>query len=152
MPHFTTSKIFSFVMFLLMMVLFFIWIVGQVSDLGLFFGFRTSHTVANDLANIVTSLSAVPGDISYKYNIGKSGDSDIESREEIKYDIKFSDKLVCVSSYLGEAVRATTDCAGYPYPISEKEFKEVSSICLKFDKKFIVTDDGQESQMIVEEC
>lgn len=150
MAKWPISKVFSIVMFLAMMVVFFIWMIGQVSDLAFFFGFRTSHTVANDIASIITSLSGVPGDITYNYNLRSGGSGDSETG--IKYDILIGDKIVCVSSYVGTDASSTTDCAGHPYKITEQSYKGVSDKCIMFEKKIVKTEAGSESQVTAGEC
>lgn len=155
MPQFTISKFFSFVIFLAMMILFFFWIAGQVSDFGLFFGFRTSHTVANDVANLITSVGGVPGKATVSYKISPQvvtpeGSSVLEEIEDrfvgpvMEYDIDIGDRYVCVKSFLRTAgedrdaatLRSTTDCASHPYSIeTPTTFKTaIGSLDLKINK------------------
>jgi hypothetical protein len=142
MGKWTIHKFISLVAFLAMTVIFFIWSSQQVSDLTLLFGLRTSHTVANDIAGIITSLGAVPGDVTARYSLypGTSGEKPVEGetleRNAVKYDIRIFSKSVCVTSVLGDIGRASTDCASHPFEISEERF-EGSSICLEFSKKDI---------------
>ena len=128
----TISKFFSVVIFIALMVLFFFWIANQVTDLGLFFGFRTSHTVSADLAGAITSVGGVVGTPTVVYEIEPGvGDS-----ERFKYDIQVSNKLVCVTSYLRDQFSSTTDCASHPYDIKEPVYFEGRErICLKIEKE-----------------
>ena len=112
MAKWTISKFFSIVIFLTLMIFFFFWITNQVSDLGLFFGFRTSHTVANDIANMITSIGGVPGETSSHYGIEPGSSS-----QPFNYEIRISDKMVCATSYLIEKSKSTTDCATHPYDV-----------------------------------
>lgn len=117
MAKFTISKFFSLVAFLLMMTVLFFWMVGQITDLGLLFGFRTSHTVANDVASLITSIGGVPGKVSTSYNIEGGADQQVFS-----YEIDIADRIVCVTSQLGsDSSRATTDCASHPYDLDERQ-------------------------------
>lgn len=111
MPKFTISQVFSIVMFITMMVFFFIWLVSQISDLGTVFGFRSSHTVANDIANVMTSMSASSGDVKHTVNI-KPGAT---TTAPFDYDIKVGPNIVCVTSFRGDRAASTTDCATHPY-------------------------------------
>lgn len=116
MAKFTISKFFSLVAFLLMMTVLFFWMVGQVTDLGLLFGFRTSHTVANDVASLITSIGGVPGEVSTKYNIERGN-----TQQVFSYEIDIADRIVCVTSQLGNDVsRATSDCTSHPYDLDER--------------------------------
>ena len=130
MAKWSISKLFSIVVFIVMMLLFFFWMAGNVSDLGLVFGFRTSHTVANDIANAITSVSGVPGDASIIYEI-KPGDSP----NRFKYDITVDDKIVCVRSYLSDPSASTSDCASHPHELDKRlYFEKVECAQLEISK------------------
>lgn len=127
MAKWTISKFFSIVVFIALMIVFFIWIAGNVSDLGLLFGFRGSHTVANDIASMITSVGGVPGTIVATYDIQPSA----AAENRFKYDVDIRDRIVCVSSYLESRAAATSDCAAHPYDVKEElsiEEKECTSI------------------------
>lgn len=151
MANWTFSRVFSMIMFFAMMAFFFIWIIGQINDLTFYFGFRTSHTIANDMANAMTSLAAVPGDAKYTYRFGSAGD--LQAGGGTVYDILIADKIVCVTSYLqGGSAESTTDCAAQPYDVKELSRKGVSSVCIYFEKTMVKTDGVQDSEMAVSDC
>jgi len=135
-------KFISLVAFLAMTVIFFIWSSQQVSDLALFFGLRTSHTVANDIAGLITSLGAVPGDATARYSVypgtsrGPENPTEGANRERnfVEYEITIYSKSVCVTSTLRDAGKASTDCATHPFDTETKSFKG-SVISLEFSKK-----------------
>lgn len=134
MAKWTISKFFSLIVFLLMMAVLFFWMINQVTDLSLLFGFRTSHTAANDLASLITSVGGVPGIISTVYEI-KPGEN--PQQEKFQYDIDILDKVVCVSSYLGnDQSRSTSDCASHPYDLKKEYFCQTvgGKITLKITK------------------
>lgn len=139
----TISKLFSFVMLLIIMVMLFIWMAQQMADLATFFGFRTSHTVANDLANFMTSASGVPGDATLHYRIypgSRSSEDDGTSdtpketteRNEVKYDIYFHSGIVCVTSYFIDDSRSSTDCASHPFRDIEAPTGLTERACFTF--------------------
>jgi hypothetical protein len=139
----TISKLFSFVMLLVIMVMLFIWMAQQMADLATFFGFRTSHTVANDIANFMTSASGVPGDATLSYKIypgSRSTEGDGESkdlkegteRNEVKYDIYFHPGIVCVTSYFIDDSRSSTDCASHPFRDIEAPTGLTERACFSF--------------------
>lgn len=144
----TISKLFSFVMLLIIMAMLFIWMAQQAVDLATFFGFRTSHTVANDIANFMTSASGVPGDLTLKYRIYPGSDSAecrLDStgkkeeceRNDVKYDIYFHPGIVCVTSYFIDASRSSTDCASHPFrdiEVRATELTERSCFSFTFEK------------------
>lgn len=151
MPKFVISKFFSIVIFLVMMVFFFFWITNQVSDLGLFFGFRTSHTVANDLAALITSLGGVPGNADKTYLI-EPGSSETK---QFKYRVIVSSKIVCVTSFLEDELKSTTDCATHPFDLEYHDITPASSgkLCIKITKTGNADDlKSGEEPMKVEGC
>src|SRR5574337_522957 len=97
MAEYVVSKFFTIIVFLAMMIFFFFWISNQVSDLGLFFGFRTSHTVANDVANFITSVQAVPGETTITYSVSP----DKSATQTFDYIVEIKSKIVCVTSFYG---------------------------------------------------
>jgi len=111
MAEWSISKVFSFVIFLAMMIFFFFWLVTQVSDLGILFGFRTSHTVSNDIANLITSVSGVPGDVETTYSIAPGSNA----QRPFEYEVDISSKIVCVTSKLEGSSTATRDCATHAF-------------------------------------
>ncbi len=129
MAKFVISKFFAIVIFLVLMIFFFFWITNQVSDLGLFFGFRTSHTVANDIAGVITSVGGVPGTTSAIYPISP-GDG---GGQVFNYEILIADKIVCATSFLEDKAKSTTDCATHPFPL------ENSYSCKTSDGKLDIT-------------
>ena len=132
MAEWSISKVFSFVVFLAMMILFFLWITTQVSDLGLFFGFRTSHTVSNDIANLMTSISGVPGDVTTTYSISPGS----SAQRPFEYEVEISSKLVCVTSFLGgDEARATRDCGTHPYDFDKAGLYKTESGSLSLNIK-----------------
>lgn len=140
MGKWTIHKMISLVAFIAMTVIFFIWSSQQVSDLTLFFGLRTSHTVANDIAGVITSIGAVPGDVTARYGVypGTSEDRPVggetSENNRLTYQIDIYSKSVCVTSYLGDAGKASADCATHPFEIATERF-EGSDVCLEFTKK-----------------
>lgn len=144
------AKFFSIVIFIVMMIFFFFWMSNQIGDLSLFFGFRTSHTVANDIANVITSTGSVPGnDVRVTYTIFKG------STSQFKYEVDVSNKLVCVTSYTGaditSDVRATTDCATHIYdPDRDYSCKMSTGGTLVFEKK--IDKDGKSVLSIPTGC
>lgn len=122
MAKWSIAKFFSIVIFIVMMIFFFFWITNQVSDLGLFFGFRTSHTVANDLAGVITSVSGVPGETSVIYDICPG----TAARNPFNYEILVSDGIVCVTSFLNDESKSTTDCAAHPAKPDENILKSAN--------------------------
>lgn len=120
MAEWTISKFFSLIIFVVMMMFFFFWMVSQVGDLGVIFGFRTSQTLVNDIASLMTSISGVPGEASTRYQIGAAQNA----QDVFRYDVEVSNKIVCVKSYLGDETRFTYDCAAHPF---EMESKSISS-------------------------
>ena len=120
-------------MFITMMVFFFIWLVSQISDLGTVFGFRTSHTVANDVANLMTSLSATPSDVTHVYSV-KPGAT---TTAPFNYEMTFSSGIVCVTSFRETKAASTTDCVSHPYCFdrTERFESERGAMELTFVKK-----------------
>lgn len=133
LAKFTISKVFSIVMFITMMIFFFIWLVSQISDLGTVFGFRTSHTVANDVANIMTSLGASSGEVIHKYSIEPSK----STTSPFNYEMVFGSNIVCVTSFRGDKTGSTTDCVTHPYCFDDvKKFESKDGIMeLTFKKE-----------------
>lgn len=115
MAKWSISKFFSIVMFLVLMIFFFFWTINQLGDLSLFFGFRTSHTVANDIAALMSSMAGVPGKASATYYIGSPTRETPSPDEKIfSYSVLFSSKFLCVTSIL-DVVKQTTDCVAHPF-------------------------------------
>ena len=145
----TISKLFSFVMLLVIMAMLFIWMAQQMVDLATFFGFRNSHTVANDLANFMTSASGVPGNLVLSYKISPGSESakcKLEpqrpeeecERNNVKYDIYFNPGIVCVTSYFIDASRSSTDCASHPFRdivVDTGQTTGKDTFCFRFEKK-----------------
>lgn len=149
MPKFTISKFFAIVMFLVLMVLFFFWISNQVSDLGLFFGFRTSHTVANDVANRITSLSGVPGAASASFDLSPG-----EGAQQVfNYEITIASKLVCATSYLGrDKAKSTTDCATHPFELGKSFLCVTSQGKLNMDIQKVIDEKTKEPSIDIKGC
>lgn len=138
MPKFTASKTFSIMAFLAMMVIFFIWIVQQVGDLGLVFGFRNSHTVANDIANIITSAGGIPGNVEIEYRISPGPNT----QRSFTYRVDIRDKSVCVTSWLQSEDSSTSDCASHPYDVDGEQ--EAEGKCLDVTISKTVDDQGDD--------
>lgn len=153
MGKFTIHKAASLAMLVIIMFVFFIWLAQQAADLALFFGFRSSNTIANDIASLITSVSAVPGEATLSYNVGggtdtissecdedpeKCGPNErSESGGAIKYDVEISGRTVCVTSNFDSQGRATTDCASFPYDVTDGvEIEGVTEFCLSVSKTF----------------
>jgi hypothetical protein len=98
------------------MTILFFWMINQATEIGLLFGFRTSHTVANDLASLITSIGGVPGDATTVFEIRATSDQE----RSFQYEIDISDKIVCVTSYLNDVSESTSDCASHPYDLEDK--------------------------------
>ncbi len=144
MPKFVISKFFSIIIFLAMMIFFFFWITNQITDLGLFFGFRTSHTVANDLANLITSLGSIPGEASANYPIAPA----TTAATPFNYKILIADKIVCATSFLTEEAKSTTDCASHTYDLEDKlcETDAGGKLSINIKKKIV----GEKTEIEIE--
>ncbi len=153
----TISKIFSIVVLIIMIIIYFTWALNQVDELSILFGLRTSHTVANDIGSLISSISGIPGNVNLQYNLagGKS------TSNNFKYDVTISNKIVCVGSYLRSRNSLTTDCFSHPYNVQTEVLDEKSnsvfsinnqeSFCINFRKNIINVGEIEETQGINQE-
>lgn len=155
MAGWTIHKFVSIVIFVVLMAAFFFWIISQVSDLGLFFGLRTSHTVVNDIASLMTTVGGIPGEPSVKFEAGPAKEGTQSSQtlqgaaqqpvqalqeagqRHFQYRVYLASRVICVISFIEDAAKSTTDCASHPYDFDEPQlFKTDPSgnLCIDITK------------------
>lgn len=140
MAKFTINKVVCTVFFIILTFLFFMWLVQQMIDLGLFFGFRLSYVVANDIAGLIKATGGTPGTTVVKYERKDTGE------EMPSYTIEIKSKMVCVSSAWGSQKTIIVDCVSHPFnvkkPLTIKKEEAVKEFSLKITKEYSVTNNA----------